>query len=208
MTGRKYGKLTVLKRADRLNGRIAWLCKCECGNENVVRGDDLRTGNTKTCGCSSIVHGHNTTTRGRTPEHSSWGHMMQRCYNKNNNMYEFYGAKGVKVCDRWHEFKNFLDDMGEKPTSEHSIDRIDVYGNYEPDNCRWATREQQDRNTRLRRTNKTGVKGVYFEKQTQMYRASIGVRGKSYRSKRFNTLEEATQARKELEIKHWGRSSL
>lgn len=211
LTGKKFGKLTVIERTENIGNRVAWLCKCDCGNEKVVRGDDLKTGNTKSCGCYrdefKRVHGHNTKRHGRTPEYTSWNHMMQRCYNPKNNMYEFYGAKGVTVCERWHEFKNFIEDMGEKPSTGHTIDRIDVYGNYEPSNCRWATREQQDRNVRVKITNKTGVKGVYIEKRTQKYRASIGVRGKTYQSKRFDTLEEAIQARKEMELKYWGKSS-
>lgn len=207
LTGKKFGKLTVIRLSERKNGRITWLCECDCGNEKVIRADDLRTGNSKTCGCSYAVHGHNTR-RGATSEYRSWNKMIQRCYNKKNRMYKFYGAKGVKVCDEWHEFKNFINDMGEKPTTDHSIDRIDVNGNYEPSNCKWSTRLEQDRNKRIRGTNKTGVNGIHYDKKNKKYRASIGVEGKTYQSKRFNTLDEAIEARKEMELKYWGKSSL
>jgi hypothetical protein len=102
--------------------------------------------------------------RPKTREYSSWEHMIQRCRNENNDSFANYGGRGITVCDRWLRFQNFLDDMGERP-DDMTLDRIDVNGNYEPTNCRWATLSEQSINTRVRKDNKTGYKGVYEEKR-------------------------------------------
>jgi len=95
-----------------------------------------------------IIHGHNR--RGKTTkEYRSWYHMKTRCYNKKRPYWKYYGGRGIKVCDRWKDsFVNFLSDMGNKPTSKHSLDRIDNNGDYSPDNCKWSTSKQQTRNKR------------------------------------------------------------
>ncbi len=125
-------------------------------------------------------------------------HIRQRCYNKNNSVYYNYGGRGITVCDRWKGlggFDNFCKDMGEKPTPKHSIDRIDVNGNYEPSNCRWANPHEQASNTR---TNNKNV-GVCFMKHTRnTWRAEITVSGIRYRL-HFNTEEDAIEGRKLLE---------
>lgn len=129
-------------------------CKCECGNEYIISVSNLFHGNTKSCGClkkrgTRLDHG-----RSHTTEHRVWSKMIDRCRNKNTPEYKNYGGRGIKVCDRWLDFKNFLSDMGMRPSNEVSIDRIDNNGDYEPGNCRWATRAQQSVN---KRTN------VFFE---------------------------------------------
>lgn len=96
-------------------------------------------------GASNLRHGHARTAH-TTPEHNAWGNMLARCRVQKNRMFKYYGGRGIKVCDRWHEFENFLADMGLRPSAKHSIDRINNDGNYEPGNCRWATREQQSFN--------------------------------------------------------------
>lgn len=155
ISGRVFGRLTVLSLSGtrKRDGRTMWLCRCECGNQKDVTGKSLRAGKTTSCGCMI-----SDTTALRNYRHGkskcgtlyyTWSKVKDRCYNKNSPDYKDYGARGVVVCDRWlHSFESFLDDMGEKPTPDHSIDRIDTKGNYEPENCKWSTDLEQANNTR------------------------------------------------------------
>jgi len=121
-----------------------------------VRGTTLRNGMTRSCGClatelkreRATTHGHATTRT--TPTYNSWAQISQRCENKNNAAFNNYGGRGITVCARWRVFENFLADMGERPLG-CSLDRVNNDGNYEPVNCRWATRLEQARNRRPRR---------------------------------------------------------
>lgn len=157
-TGERFGRLIVISRVYR-KGPVSWLCKCDCGNETVVVGTKLRFGWTKSCGCLKIektierntTHGY--VKGGYTPEYNTWTGMINRCENKNNPKYNIYGKRGISICKRWREdFGMFMEDMGTKPSSNYSIDRIDVNGNYEPSNCRWATPVEQMNNIRKNRS--------------------------------------------------------
>jgi len=154
--GNVYGRLTVI--ADFFDGRAKCTVRCECGTEKTVQRDHIRAGRTKSCGC---LQSELTTKRcvkdgfkrGGSPTYIVYLGMIRRCYRTKEPGYPNYGGRGISICERWRGkdgFKNFLADMGEKPDGL-SIDRIDNDGNYEPSNCRWATRTQQARNCRSNR---------------------------------------------------------
>lgn len=156
LTGKMFGRLTVLRRADQNTpqGHPTWECSCSCGNLTTTTGINLRHGRTRSCGCfeqesrstNNLKHG-----LVGTYFYYIWNAMQNRCSNPNNPKYRDYGARGIKVCARWNDVANFAADMGPRPSSEHSIDRIDNDGNYEPTNCRWATVAQQHANRRPRK---------------------------------------------------------
>jgi len=144
--GNVYDRLTVIEFADSDGTGLRWLCRCECGKTTIVRGSSLRNGHTVSCGCKSASENGLST----TPEHRIWRAMHNRCYNTNHTHYQYYGGRGIAICDRWREsFAAFLEDMGPKPFPEATIDRFpDNDGNYEPGNCKWSTRKEQSQNTR------------------------------------------------------------
>ena len=166
-SGQRFGRLVALRetspkiRKDRGTTIRRYSCQCDCGNSIDVTVPDLRSGNTVSCGCWKIeATKRSNTTHGKsisvsrsgkaTTEYHSWRGMIDRCTNERHISYKFYGARGIKVCDRWRSsFEDFLSDMGEKPSKLHSIDRINGDGDYSPDNCRWATGKQQFANQRV-----------------------------------------------------------
>lgn len=151
----RYNKLTIIEETIDINtkyNRKMVICKCDCGNIITTRLSSVKSGNTKSCGCykNEITKkiGLNNKKHGMSfsKEHNSWKSMKDRCLNTNHIFYKNYGGRGIKVCDRWiNSFENFYQDMGKRPLGK-TLDRINVNGNYEPSNCRWATIEEQNKN--------------------------------------------------------------
>jgi hypothetical protein len=169
LTGQKFGRLTILEYVGRggKSRHALWRCLCDCGIEKILSSNELRTGNTVSCGCfrqeilekeRSIRHGH-ARTGVRSATYQSWCDMKKRCLNPNASKYRYYGGRGISICKRWVSFENFLADMGEKP-SGLTIERMDNNGNYEPGNCKWATQTEQIHNRRAWGTNTKQIEGV------------------------------------------------
>ncbi len=165
LTGERFGRLTVAGPGGLGSNRaFIWHCICDCGNECDVRTGNLRSGSTQSCGCLQkdrtverhFKHGAKSLDK---PELAvTWMGMRQRCLNPNSTNHHLYGGRGIMICDRWLHGEGdrsglecFISDMGPKPSAAHSVDRIDVDGNYEPSNCRWATSSEQNLNKRPRR---------------------------------------------------------
>lgn len=150
ITNHRFGRLFAVKAVDRSR----WRFRCDCGSETVAHKSNVVGGLTRSCGClrrelssaRRTTHGHTRNGR-RTKTYASWASMFERCYNPHTKNFPDWGGRGIVVCERWHSFENFFADMGECPAGL-TLDRVDGDGNYRPDNCRWATRTEQNRHKR------------------------------------------------------------
>lgn len=161
LSGMRFGKLIAIAATDeRRDGKVMWICKCDCGNEKTTKSSLLKNGKVKSCGCIRPCDYHKKrhkkhgrlvglNNRKHPPEYTAWLMMKQRCCNTKCRAYKNYGSRGIKVCDRWlNSFENFISDMGCRPSAKHSIDRTNNNLGYSPENCRWTTQNVQCHNTR------------------------------------------------------------
>ena len=156
LEGSRFGRIVVLEEHGRDDwGQLVWLCRCDCGTTKTVVSSKLRSGNTVSCGChrreackeASTIHGLSN-----TPEYRSYRAMLRRCYDETHRAYPYYGGRGIKVCERWRkDFSKFYSDLGRRPEGL-TLDRIENDGDYEPNNCCWATWEEQHSNKRTYRS--------------------------------------------------------
>jgi hypothetical protein len=168
LIGQRFGRLVVQSKSENIGGRSAFLCICDCGTEKAIRRLNLTSGDIKSCGClkrdveawspacgaANRVHGQGGK-KVKTSEYVCWGNLIKRCTNPKATDFRYWGGRGIVVCDRWRYgefglsgFECFFADMGRRPSPVYSIDRRDNDGNYEPGNCRWATRSEQQKNKR------------------------------------------------------------
>lgn len=166
-TGKRFGRLVAIKKSSQAldkSGHLKWLCRCDCGKNSTVNSSNLKSGNTKSCGCWQKEHCRkirkdpHTHGLSESKEYRAWRGMKERCTNPKTQGYKHYGGRGITVCEKWkNSFSSFYEDVGPCPSLEHSIDRTNNEGNYEPGNVKWVTRQEQGNNTRA--NVKVTVKG-------------------------------------------------
>lgn len=210
LTGQRFGRLVAIEKERTVGGRAFWKCKCDCGEEKTVSSNHLRMGTVQSCGCLNaelcrerIAKINTTHGKSNTRLYRIWAGMLRRCFNARADNYEYYGARGITVCDEWkNSFQTFYDwSMVNGYADNLSIDREDVNGNYEPTNCRWVTMKEQNYNTGLRNDNKSGHKGV--TKRKNRWLAYISIDGHTKHIGTYDTYEEAVKAREEAEKKYY-----
>lgn len=186
--------------------------QCECGAEFISQIESVKRRKTKSCGClntkTRVLSGKKKKTHGMTgtPEYYCWQGMKDRCYNKSSPSYDNYGARGITVCDRWiNSFENFYNDIGKYYVEGLELDRIDVNGNYFPENCKWSTEQEQSWNQRVYKNNSTGCAGVTrASRNKNKFEVRISKDNIEHQIGTFNTLEDAVEARKQAEIEYYG----
>ena len=210
--GDLYNKMEVLSLyRNKDTGKTDALCRCSCGKEKAIRATLLTAGRVYSCGCSKAegisrkTKKHGFTNNNLWPVYCS---MLNRCNSPLDKNFDSYGGRGIVVCTRWIEpdgqgFLNFLEDMGKRPEGM-TLDRIDVNGNYEPSNCRWADRTTQAFNIRKRKDNTSGYTGISLSECGEKYLDRISVNGKQINLETFLSLELAIDARRQAELKYYG----
>jgi len=198
MTGLKYGRLTGLEYVETKKDGAYWLFRCDCGNEKVINASVVRLGRVHSCGCFAKERLRATFKKhgmAKTKTYDAWISIKQRCLNPKSASYHNYGGRGITISDEWLSFEKFLEDMGEAPEG-FSIERIDNDKGYFKENCKWATREEQNLNKRY--VNKTtGMRNISYSKRDESYLVGIMRNGKRHR-KSFKSLEAAIAWRDDM----------
>jgi hypothetical protein len=199
ITGQRFGRLLVLRRAGLKNHNFQWECACDCGAVRIVDGGNLRSGRTR--GCSKHypkTRPRKVPAKGRPKDYGIWWRMVERCRNPKSRDFPAYGGRGITVCERWQKFVNFTADMGPRPAGL-SIDRIDNNKGYEPDNCRWATPTEQANNTRSNRILTAFGKSMTIAQWERELGLAPGILDQRIRVLRWPTEKALTTPRRE-----WG----
>lgn len=209
LMGRKFGRLLVVKELEeRKNKAVQWECLCDCGNTYTAISSDLNSGNTSSCGCLLDEFrkvGQKTHGMTGTGEYNIWKTMLQRCSNPKNRGYYKYGGRGISVCSEWEHFENFIRDMGQRPSEKHTIERVDVNGNYCKENCIWTDNlSLQCFNQRRRKDNSSGRTGVNWCTQTKKWKVRISKDNAEFVLGHFIDFKEAVRVREEAELKYYG----
>lgn len=213
LTGQVFERLTVIgfdswKVQPSGIRKGLWLCACECGNTLTVQQSNLLRNHTLSCGCylEDKITKHGMV---NSPEYRSHREMLNRCTNPKDTGFDYYGGRGIGICERWLEvapqgFINFYEDMG--PCNGLTLERIDVNKDYSPENCKWDTKSNQAYNTRIKSHNTSGRTGVSWSEERGKWTSQIGYMGEVISLGRFDTFEDAVKAREAAEIKYFGRN--
>ena len=203
LSGKVFGRLTVISFNGRSGSQYLWNCQCECGKTNTPSRSSLVSGKSKSCGCLARERSAESQTKhGKSKDrvYKIYIGMKKRCNNKNSSNFKNYGAKGIKLCSRWEDsFDNFFEDMGDGYRDNLTIDRIDGEKGYSKDNCRWATMQVQNSNKGKTKANKSGVVGVHFCKVRKKWLAKITKNREVSILGSFEDFNDAVKARREAE---------
>jgi hypothetical protein len=194
LTGKRFGRLIVIKRIGTKRGQAYWECLCDCGNYKNAVASDLKDGHTKSCGClnkETQVSANTTHGMKKTRIYNTWVHMKGRCFNPSNKRYVYYGGRGITVCEKWLTFEGFYEDMKEGYSSKLTLDRINVNGNYEKSNCRWITVQEQQNNKRNNRIYVYNGTTDTLKRLCQLY--DVGYGTVQYRLKKGLSIKDAIE---------------
>ena len=206
--GEKFFRLTAIDSFSKRNpsgrSQVFWNCICDCGEKVQVLGECLRRGTTKSCGCWKEEKEPTSKTHGmsQSDEYKIYRDIVRRCEDPRRKGYKHYGGVGIK-CE-WDSFEDFYEQMGPRPSPEHSVERKDAYGNYCKANCVWTNDNNLQAFNQKIRKSKTGIPGVRPDGQGYGYVVSIGVNYEKIYLGFFKSLREAAQARKDAEVKYYG----